>query len=72
MVKSAFLAIIFLIVPSCSSLHSVGITNSTAETIQFQGQFGSKLHDRRNLGFTLQFGAGDLWMYELGYFEKKF
>ncbi len=70
LVKSAFLTIIFLITPSCSSLHSVGITNSTAEIIQFQGQFGSKLHDRRNLNFTLQPGAGDLWMYELGYFEK--
>ncbi len=71
LIKSAFFAIIFLITASCSSLYSVGITNSTAETIQFQGQFGSKPQDRRNLNFTLQPGAGDLWMYELGYFEKK-
>jgi len=69
-VRLAFLSIIFLITPSCSSLHSVGITNSTAETIQFRGQFENKPHPPQNLDFTLQPGANDLWMYEIGFFEK--
>ncbi len=71
-VRPAFLSIIFLITSACSSLHSVGITNSTAEKIQFRGQFEYNSHAPRILDFTLQPGADDLWWtYELGYFEKE-
>jgi len=70
-VRSALLAIIFLITPSCSSLHAVSIKNSTVETIQFRGQFETKPHPPHNLDFMLQPGAGDSWMYEIGFFVEK-
>jgi len=70
-IKPAFLTIIFLITTSCSSIHGVAITNNTTETIQFSGQFESKPNAPFNLDFTLQPRANDLWMYEIGYFERK-
>ncbi|NOY74067.1 MAG: hypothetical protein GXP14_17160 [Gammaproteobacteria bacterium] len=70
-VRLTFLAIIFLITPSCSSLHAVSIKNSTTETIQFRGEFEVKPHPPHNLDFTLQPGAGDSWMYEISFFERK-
>ncbi len=70
-IKPTFLAIIFLIAASCSSLHAVSIKNSTIETIQFRGQFETKPHPPHNLDFMLQPGAGDSWVYEIGFFEKK-
>ena len=70
-VRSTFLAMIFLITISCSSIHGVAITNNTTETIQFRGQFENKPHPSHNLDFTLQPKANNLWMYETGFFEKK-
>ncbi|MCF6254820.1 MAG: hypothetical protein L3J98_15270 [Gammaproteobacteria bacterium] len=71
LIRLTFLPIIFLTTPSCSSIHVVGITNNTTETIQFRGQFEYKPHPSYNMDFTLQPGANNAWMYEIGFFEKE-
>ncbi len=70
-VRLAFLPIIFLITASCSSIHVVGITNNTDETIQFLGQFEYKPHPPYNMDFTLQPGENNAWMYEIDFFENE-
>jgi hypothetical protein len=70
LIRFIFVCAASLLVTACSSVKYATINNSSAETIDFKGEFITATNEVDNLVFQLKPGTSNSWRYEISSFDS--